>query len=67
MKKIRSYAKVNASINILGKYKNKLHKIETFFFLLIYLMKFIFLKKKHQIIGYFFLEDFQRELKKIIQ
>ena len=32
MKKIRSYAKVNASINILGKDKNKLHKIETFFF-----------------------------------
>ena len=32
MKKIKSYAKINASLNVLGKLKNNLHKIETLFF-----------------------------------
>mgnify|MGYP001483318387 FL=1 len=32
MKKIKSYAKINVSLNVLGKLKNKLHKIETLFF-----------------------------------
>ena len=40
MKKIKSYAKINASLNVLGKLKNNLHKIETLFF-------FNYLEKKN--------------------
>ena len=29
LKKIKSYAKINLSLNIVGKFKSKLHKVET--------------------------------------